>query len=67
MRPAILKVVGVYRGRTYTARLTPEGMWVVTCDGPVFVLPAVCGAPADSVRTEIERLFRMLPERSRPA
>ena len=67
MRPAMPKVVGVYQGRTYAARLTPEGMWVVTCDGPVFVFPAVRGAPADSVRTEIERLFRMLPERSRPA
>ena len=37
-------------------------MWVVTCDGPVLVFQAVEGDPPDSVRTEIERLFQMLPE-----
>jgi hypothetical protein len=35
MKPAVLEVVGIYRGRTYVARLTADGMWVVTCrDGP---------------------------------
>ena len=58
----MLEVGGVYKGRTYRARLTREGMWVVTCDGPVLVFPAVEGDPPDSVRTEIERLFQMLPE-----
>jgi hypothetical protein len=64
----MLDVVGIYRGRPYVARLTGRGMWVVTCDGPVFVFPALRGEPADAVRTEIERLFQVLPELgSRPA
>jgi hypothetical protein len=46
MKPGLLEVVGVYRGRAYTARLTEEGTWVVSCDGPVFVFPAARGDPA---------------------
>ena len=65
MKPAELEVVGIHRGRTYVARLTADGMWVVTCrDGPVFVFPAHRGDGGDSVRTEIERLFQALPEQS---
>jgi hypothetical protein len=58
----MLEVVGICRGRPYAARLTERGMWVVTCDGCVFVFPVLHGDPLDSVSTEIERLFQAFPE-----
>ena len=47
----MMDVVGIYRGRSYVARLTGEGIWIVTA-----------GGPADAVRREIERRFQALPK-----
>jgi hypothetical protein len=55
-------VSGTYRGRPYVARLTDRGLWVVRSEGPVFVFPALVGAPAAAIREEIERLFDALPQ-----
>ena len=57
----MLDVEGIYRGRAYVARLTGDGVWVVRCDGPVFVFPALAGEQADAVRIQVERLFDALP------
>jgi hypothetical protein len=56
-----MDVVGLYRGRRYVARLTTRGIWIVQCDGPVIVFPALEGEEADVIRCQVERLLELLP------